>query len=73
VDPNTPARTNAFRAFLKGLPAHRGYCVECLSRLYEKPSTEIRWLLIAEGLTSNLGECGNCANRKDVYRPHRSW
>jgi hypothetical protein len=69
-DPRSSERE--FRPFLKGLPARHGYCVACLSHLYDKPPTESRWLLVGSGLTSRTGECGNCHGPKHVLAasPH---
>jgi hypothetical protein len=63
---------NRFRTFLSSLPARAGYCVDCLSRLYEEPAETIGGYLGEIGIIGRQDECGNCGERKEIFRDNPS-
>jgi hypothetical protein len=57
-----------FRRFLSLLPRRRGYCLDCLSRLYGEPPAAISGYLAENGLGGCKGQCGNCGQRTETFR-----
>jgi hypothetical protein len=57
-----------FKAFLSNLPARAGYCLDCLSHMYEEPAATISGYLSEAGITGRNAECGNCGERTETFR-----
>jgi len=61
-----------FRTFLASLPARSGYCLDCLSQMYEKRTETIDEHLMEIGLRGQHAHCGNCGEHREVFRADSS-
>jgi hypothetical protein len=64
----SPHPHQQFRTFLSGLRPRGGYCVDCLSRLFEAPPREVQGYLEQIGLLARHTECANCGEEKNTFR-----
>jgi hypothetical protein len=59
---------NLFRAFLNGVSARGGYCLDCLSEMYGEPAKAVTGYLSAMGISGRLGACTNCDEKGETFR-----
>jgi hypothetical protein len=57
-----------FHTFLNSLPTHGGYCLECLSQMYNEPATVISAYLSESGIAGRRDRCGNCGGHRAIFR-----
>ena len=61
-----------FRTFLGSLPARSGYCLDCLSQMYEKRTEIINEYLEEIGLRGRHAHCGNCGEHRELFHAKSS-
>ena len=57
-----------FRAFLAGVSARGGYCLDCLSEIYGEPSTTVTGYLSEIGISARQDRCANCDEYRETFR-----
>ena len=60
--------TDLFRAFLAGVSARGGYCLDCLSEIYGEPSTTVTGYLSEMGISGRQATCANGNEDRETFR-----
>jgi len=63
---------NLFRTFLDGVSVRGGYCLDCLSEMYDEPAKTVTRYLSEIGVSGHLGPCTNCDEEGETFRYFRS-
>ena len=57
-----------FRQFVSDLSVRAGYCLDCLSELFEEPRQMIREYMTEYGVAGRPAHCDSCGEHKVTYR-----